>query len=198
MLLNCFILGTGTGFSIPLSEKVSIKNDDYSINSLTIDILKKYIWEWEKDILKDLTNHASKLKLWHVNVKEVVDVLNEDDIVQKLKGNKMKPNFLFSNYFSDQPPAGKIHIIIQPPITTDKWLLCLPSRKKIISLFCFLYNVLITFVSACFVLNQGLTDISRDIANLGYLPRQGTYKLVFFNSNVLFLTIRLFQVALVI
>src|SRR6266540_4256915 len=186
MLLNCFILGTGTGFSIPLSEKDSIKNDDYSINSLTIDILKKYIWEWEKDILKDLTNHASKLKLWHVNVKEVVDVLNEDDIVQKLKGNKMKPNFLFSNYFSDQPPAGKIHIIIQPPITTDKCLLILTSRKKIISLFCFLYNVLITFVSACFVLNQGLTDISRDIANLGYLPRQGTYKLVFFNSNVLF------------
>ncbi|CAG8628921.1 16400_t:CDS:2 [Funneliformis caledonium] len=121
MLLNCFVLGTGTGFSIPLSEKVSIKNDDYFIKSLTIDILKEYIWERKNNILKDLTNDASKLELWLVNVEEVVDVFNEDDIVQKLEGNKMKPNFLFSNYFSD----------------------------------------------------QGLTDISRDIANLGYLPRQG-------------------------
>ena len=135
MLLNCFILGTGTGFSIPLSEKVSIKHDDYSINSLTIDILKKYIWEREKDILKDLTNHASKLELWHVNVEEVVDVLNEDDIVQKLGGNKMKPNFVFSKYFIGEPPEGKIHIIIQPPATTGK---CLPifylSNKD--SFFC--------------------------------------------------------------
>ena len=198
MLLNCFVLGTGTGFSIPLSEKVSIKEDEYSIKSLTIDILKKYIWEREKDNLKDLTNNASKLELWHVNVEEVVDIFNENDIVQKLEGNKMKPNFLFSNYFSGQPPAGKIHIIIQPPATTGKCLLIFYFSNKENFAICFLYNVLITFVSACFVLDQGLTDISRDIANLGYLPRQGTYKLVFFNSSVLFLTIRLFQVALVV
>ena len=122
MLLNCFVLGTGTGFSIPLSEKVSIKEDEYSIESLTIDILKKYIWEREKDNLKDLTNNASKLELWHVNVEEVVDVFNEDDIVQKLGGQKMKPNFLFSDYFQGQPQVRNIHIIIQPP-TTGK---CLP------------------------------------------------------------------------
>ena len=123
MLLNCFVLGTGTGFSIPLSEKVSIKNDDYSVKSLTIDILKEYIWERKNNILKDLTNDASKLELWHVNVEEVVDVFNEDDIVQKLEGNKMKPNSLFSKYFIGEPPAGKVHIIIQPSAATSKCLL---------------------------------------------------------------------------
>ena len=107
MLLNCFILDTGDGFSIPLSEKVSIKNDDYSLNSLTIDILKKYIWEQEKEILKVLTNHASKLELWHVNVKKVVDVFNKEDIIQKLEGNKMESNFMFSEYFIGEPPHRK-------------------------------------------------------------------------------------------
>ncbi|GES76291.1 hypothetical protein GLOIN_2v1773495 [Rhizophagus clarus] len=85
MLLSCFVLGTGTIFSIPLSEKVTIKKDEFSIKSLTIDILKKH----------------------------------EDDI-QKLGGNKMKPNFLFSKYFIEEPPAGKIHIIVQPPATTGQ------------------------------------------------------------------------------
>src|SRR4051812_34008591 len=130
MLLNCFVLGTETGFSIPLSEKVSIKNDDYSIKSLTIDILKEYIWERKNNILKDLTNDASKLELWHVNVEEVADVFNEDDIVQKLGGKKMKPNFLFSDYFSDQPSARKIHIIIQPLVTIGKYLLIFYFSKK--------------------------------------------------------------------
>ncbi|GBB99880.1 hypothetical protein RclHR1_36690001 [Rhizophagus clarus] len=78
MLLSCFVLGTGTIFSIPLSEKVTIKKDEFSIKSLTIDILKKYIWERENDILKNLTNDASKLNLWHVNVEEVVDISNKD------------------------------------------------------------------------------------------------------------------------
>jgi hypothetical protein len=33
-----------------------------------------------------------------------------DDIVQKLKGNKMKSHFLFSKYVSGQPPEGKIKV----------------------------------------------------------------------------------------
>ncbi|EXX66378.1 hypothetical protein RirG_124380 [Rhizophagus irregularis DAOM 197198w] len=42
-------------------------------------------------------DNASELELWHVNVvKEVVGVFNKVDIKQKLEGNKMKPNFLFS------------------------------------------------------------------------------------------------------
>ncbi|CAI2169618.1 7253_t:CDS:2 [Funneliformis geosporum] len=138
MSLNCFVLGTGTIFSIPLSEKIPINKVEVPIKSLTIDFLKEYIYERKNNILKDLTNDASKLELWHVNVEEVVDVFNEDDIVQKLGGNKMKPTFLFSDYFSDQPPARKIHIIIQPPVTID----------------------------------QELADITRIIAELGYLPRQ--------------------------
>ncbi|GBC22021.2 hypothetical protein GLOIN_2v1482214 [Rhizophagus irregularis DAOM 181602=DAOM 197198] len=72
MLLSCYVLGKGTIFSIPLSDKISIEKEEYFIESLTIDILKKYIW------------------------KQVVGVFNKVDIKQKLEGNKMKPNFLFS------------------------------------------------------------------------------------------------------
>ncbi|PKY63232.1 hypothetical protein RhiirA4_491474 [Rhizophagus irregularis] len=71
MLLSCYVLGKGTIFLIPLSNKISIEKEEYSIESLTIDILKKYIWE------------------------QVVGIFNEVDIEQKLEGNKMKPNFLF-------------------------------------------------------------------------------------------------------
>ena len=85
MLLNCFVLGNGTTFSIPFSEKVYIKKEEYDIKSLTIDIFKEYIYERKNNILKDLTNDASKLDLWHVNVEEVVDVFTEDDIVQNLE-----------------------------------------------------------------------------------------------------------------
>ncbi|CAB5386898.1 unnamed protein product [Rhizophagus irregularis] len=64
--------GKGTIFSIPLSDKISIEKEEYSIESLTIDILKKYIWEREEKNLK-FTDNASELELWHVNVEEVVD-----------------------------------------------------------------------------------------------------------------------------
>ncbi|RGB43525.1 hypothetical protein C1646_737945 [Rhizophagus diaphanus] len=138
-LLSCYVLGTGTIFSIPLGDRILVKKEEYPLKFLSIDILKKFIWEREKEHF-EFTDNASKLDLWHVNVEEVVDVNNEDDIVQKLGGNKMKPNFLFSEYFRDQPPANKIHIIIQPLATTD----------------------------------QKHTDISRVIATIGYLPRQGS------------------------
>lgn len=112
MLLNYFILDTGIDFSIPLSKKISIKNDDYFIKLLTINIFKKYIWKCKNNIFKDLTNDAFKLELWYVNIKEIVNIFNEDDIIQKLKGNKMKPNFVFSKYFIGKPLAKKIYIII--------------------------------------------------------------------------------------
>ncbi|CAB5180818.1 unnamed protein product [Rhizophagus irregularis] len=89
MLINCFVLGTETIFSIPLSDEVFISKVKYLTKSLTFDILKKYIWERENNILKDLTNDASKLNLWYVDVEEVVDVFTEDDIVRKLGGKKM-------------------------------------------------------------------------------------------------------------
>lgn len=39
-------------------------------------------------------------------------------------------------------------------------------------------------------IDQWLTDISRDIATFGYLPRQSMYKLMFFNYNIyVFLTV---------
>jgi hypothetical protein len=74
-----------------------------------------------------------ELNLWHVNVEEVDDIFTEDDIVQKLGGNKMKPHHLFRKYFSDQPLEGNIHIIIQrpPPDTTGKCLLTFYFSKKV-------------------------------------------------------------------
>ncbi|PKB99092.1 hypothetical protein RhiirA5_430293 [Rhizophagus irregularis] len=71
----------------------------------------------ENNILKDLTNDASKLDLWYVDVEEVVDVF---DIVQKLGGKKMSPHYLFRKYFNGQLPEGKIHIIIQPLLPTTE------------------------------------------------------------------------------
>ncbi|CAB4419623.1 unnamed protein product [Rhizophagus irregularis] len=141
MNLNCFVLDTGVLFPIPLGEKVSVEKYEYSIELLSVGTFKEYIWEHKNNILKDLTNDVSKLDLWRVNIAEVVNVSNEDDIVRELKGDKMKANFLLSDYFSvsDPPPQRNIHIIIHRPPTTD----------------------------------QGLTDVSRYIANLGYLPRQG-------------------------
>src|SRR6266498_4650516 len=131
MILSCSILDTEIIFSIPLSEKVFIKDDEILLKSLTVDLLKKYIWEREKNIIKDLTNDHSGLNLWNVNVDKVEDVFTDDDIVQKLRGKKMEPHFLFSNYFSNQPPAGKIHIIISSrPATTSKCLLMVYLSKK--------------------------------------------------------------------
>jgi hypothetical protein len=127
MVLNCFVLNTGTIFSVPLGEKVSIKEEEVLIKSLTTDLLKEYIWEHRKIIfLKILLTTLP----WHVNVEEVVDVFNGDDIAQKLGGNKMKPNFLFSKYFIDEPSAGKIHIIIQWPAITGKCPLIFHFSKK--------------------------------------------------------------------
>lgn len=136
-ILNCYVLNTRTIFSIPLKDKISIKKNEYS----TIDILKKYIWECEKVNFK-FTDNASNLKLWHVNVEDVVGIFNEVDIKQKLKGNKMNPNFLFNKYFIDKPSEGNIHIIIQLTSTLIFYFL-----KKIILLFYFFYNILITFIS---------------------------------------------------
>jgi hypothetical protein len=137
MILNCSVLGTGVTVSVPLSEKIPIKNDKISLKSLTVDFLKKYIWEREKNILEDLTNNSSGLNLWNVNVDDVEDVTTENDIEQKLGGKKMRSHYLFSSYFKDEPPVGKIHIIIQPPpATTGK---CLPISNKKFALSHILY-----------------------------------------------------------
>ena len=47
MLLGCYVPAIRISFSIPLAEKVFIKHDEISIDTLTIDLLKKYIWEKE-------------------------------------------------------------------------------------------------------------------------------------------------------
>src|SRR5436190_7448300 len=106
----------------------------------------------------------------------------------------MKANFLLSDYFNvnDPPPQRNIHIIIHRPLTTGK---CLPifylSNKGNFAILFSIYCIDHLYLCLRFVLDQGHTDVSRVIANLGYLPRQGTYKLMFFNSSVLFLTFSL-------
>ncbi|GBB96505.1 hypothetical protein RclHR1_02770007 [Rhizophagus clarus] len=117
MSLGCYVPAIGIFFSIPLTKKIFIKNAEISIDKLTIDFLKKYIWEQEYNNLKELVNDASQLNLWHVNVDDADDVYTEEDIVQKLGGRKMKPLRLF-NYYFNHLEVGKTHIIIQPPVTT--------------------------------------------------------------------------------
>ena len=124
MLLGCYVPAIRISFSIPLTEIIFIKNAEILIEELTIDFLKKYIWEQESNNLNELVNDASKLDLWHVNVDDADDVYTEEDIVQKLGGVKMKPLLLFNDYFNQPLDKGKIHIIImQPPATTGE---CLP------------------------------------------------------------------------
>ncbi len=67
---------------------------------------------------------------WYINIEQVVNVFIEDNIIQKLEGNKMKSNFLFNNYFSDQLLTRKIYIIIQPPTITGKCLLMIYLLNK--------------------------------------------------------------------
>jgi hypothetical protein len=149
MLLGCYVPNIGIPFSIPLTEKISIEDAEIPIDQLNIDCLKQYILK-KNNKFKKLVDDASELDLWRVNIDDADDVYTEEDIVQKLGGVKMKPFLLFNDYFNQPLDKGKIHIIImQPPATTGE---CLPifylSNKKIISLFCFLYNVLTIFISA--------------------------------------------------
>ncbi|GES90766.1 hypothetical protein GLOIN_2v1773495 [Rhizophagus clarus] len=119
MNLNCFVLDTGILFPIPLGEKVSVEK--YVLHRIVIyQYLQGVFLERKNNILKGLTNDVSKLDLWRVNVAEVVNI--SDDIVRKLRGDKMKANFLLSDYFSvsDPPPQRNIHIIIhRPPLIKD-------------------------------------------------------------------------------
>jgi len=140
MSLNCYVPAIGIILSIPLTEKIYIKKEEYDIKSLTIDIFKKYIYERKNNILKDLTNDASDLDLWHVNVDYADGVYTEEYIVQKLGGEKMMPHFLFNNCFSQPLEARKIHIIITGECPN---FLPLEQRK-----FRFLYNVLTIFIPA--------------------------------------------------
>ena len=131
MSLNCYVPVTGTFFSIPLMNKIPIKQVEIPIGELNIDFLKKYMWEQEYNLFKNLNvDDASRLDLWRVNVKKVVDVHTEDDIVQKLEGNKMEPNRLYSYYFGKPPEAGKIHIIVQPQSSTSECPLIFYFSKK--------------------------------------------------------------------
>ncbi|CAG8599845.1 16690_t:CDS:2 [Rhizophagus irregularis] len=73
------------------SDEVFISKVKYLTKSLTFDILKKYIWERENNILKDLTNDASKLNLWYVDVEERLrSVINFDefkDLIADIKNH---------------------------------------------------------------------------------------------------------------
>jgi hypothetical protein len=193
-MIFCFVVGT---------DLDSVFRVDGQIK-MTIAELKDMIYEKKKNSFEDKSFDSCDLNLWLVdipynteNVKlrtlqsRSCDMDKENIIIRELGGKKLSPIDDIGDIFMYD--SKNIRIIIQPPPTTGKCLLFFISRTKIISLFCFLYNVLITFISAYFVLDRGLTDVSHYIAEFGYLPRQGTYKLVFINGSVLFLTISLFR-----
>jgi hypothetical protein len=188
-MIFCFVVGTD------LSNVFEI---DGQIKMTTAE-LKDMIYEKTKNYFENEKIDACNLNLWLVDIPydtENVQLrtlqnrshdMNEENIfIQELGGKMLSPVDDIGDIFTYG--SKNIRIIIQPPVTTGKCNFAI----------CFLYNILITFVSAFFILDKGPTDISRVIAEFGYLPRQGTYKLVFFNSSVLFLTISLFQVALVV
>ena len=117
MLLGCYVPNIGIPFSIPLTEKISIEDAEIPIDQLNIDCLKQYILK-KNNKFKKLVDDASELDLWRVNIDDADDVYTEEDIVQKLGGEKMKPLRKFNHYFNQSIDEGKIHIIIMQPLAT--------------------------------------------------------------------------------
>lgn len=184
----CLVLG-----EIPARRNlftVSI-TDDITIGSK----LRSEIYEKKKQAFTNIDEN--KLILWKVNVpiNNEEDMSMLDEVSQKFlasckinierdfKGEELFPTDSIPDFYREQqPPKVQIvHIIVQPPppTTTGKCFLMVYLSNKDNFAILFLYNVLITFVSACFVLDQRKAYIYRVIEDNGYLPRQCMYKLVF-------------------
>jgi hypothetical protein len=112
------------------------------------------------------------LKLWQVDdidknkIRMLDEKLHGININKDLNGIELFPRDEIPNKLKDK--SIYIHIIVEltQPANTGK---CLPtvylSNKNIFAII-FIYNILITFVSACFI------GCTRATANLGYTPRR--------------------------
>ncbi|RHZ84668.1 hypothetical protein Glove_78g162 [Diversispora epigaea] len=154
IVLPCFVLGPGCSLTIDICEKNKISDSqDVSINNLTVNNLKKLIWNdirnWRNmENVKDY----NELVLWRVEV--LLEKLNNSltkNEIEQLGGREMNTISKFREFFPEKYiiPDETINIIIQ-----------LPS----------------TFIT-------GQERINIQSCNLDYLPRQGGWGGTFLSYN---------------
>ncbi|GBC01015.1 hypothetical protein RclHR1_04030010 [Rhizophagus clarus] len=106
MSFNCHILGRSDTFIIEIYNEKGIKyamlgNNKYKLTIFNVENILNYICSRHNVDVSVMR----KLKLWNINIKksEIEDknVSTEEDVKQKLKGNKMEPEGLFKEYFQD-------------------------------------------------------------------------------------------------
>ncbi|RGB35065.1 hypothetical protein C1646_742447 [Rhizophagus diaphanus] len=137
---------------------------------MTIAELKDMIYEKKKDIFEDKNFDSCNLNLW------LVDIPYDAENVKLRKLQSSSRDMEEENIIIQELGGKKLS-----PVNDIGDIFTYDSK-----------NIRI-IIQPPITTDKGPTDISRVIAKFGYLPRQGTYKLVFFNSSVLFLTISLFQ-----
>ena len=137
--LNCLILRQASeksfteniGKSYFDDSNVEVKFPDFKVSHFKEKLFRE-------QIIKDIIRDKNEMNLWKVNSQKVDDEekklkgFTEDDIKDKLEGEKMISRYLFSNYFKvDQMDIQGIHIFVVPTSTGK----CLPifylSNKEI-------------------------------------------------------------------
>src|ERR1043166_2017973 len=131
IILNCFILGDTRAFTVVLGEQIKVKTDNILFKDFNVGLLMDLICKKKKDIIS-----SSNIDLWKVEIEETDEIIEklkniEINIREEFGGERLSTTKLARNIFSGGPPDERIHIIVQPLITTGK---CLPmvylSNKK--------------------------------------------------------------------
>src|SRR6266542_331109 len=137
--LTCLPLGKTSfddTFVVDLAYDTLINNVIIKINDLKISNLKFLIYRVMNSETTEAKFNYNDMILWKVSIPENeeyrLEGVNENNINDKLYGEKLRPNHTFVSYFPvDSTNSTDIDIIVQVPATTGK---CLPkfylSNKK--------------------------------------------------------------------
>jgi len=137
--LTCLPLGKTSfddTFVVDLAYDTLINNVIIKINDLKISNLKFLIYRVMNSETTEAKFNYNDMILWKVSIPENeeyrLEGVNENNINDKLYGEKLRPNRTFVSYFPvDSTNSTDIDIIVQVPATTGK---CLPmvylSNKK--------------------------------------------------------------------
>ena len=117
-MLGCIVLDEYRAFAVDFDK------------SKTVSHLKTAILEQKKKSFSDI--EADQLTLWKVNIPQSNkwEIHTGVDIKQKFGGIELDDLTLIAKYFPEEPPEEYIHIIVQPPLITGKYLQCFTSQTK--------------------------------------------------------------------
>jgi hypothetical protein len=118
--LNCKILGnTSYEFVVDIDKENTINDKEFNVKKLTVAHLKKLVLKEAKNELSDVD--PNKLEIWKVDYKKVNDegniLFTENDIRNKLEGEKMVARHLLKRYFNidkemDEEEKEGVHIFV--------------------------------------------------------------------------------------